>query len=268
MKWQHTIVWFCPASQHKSQLFYSKIGLEQHMRREHLNDFNETQLPILVQKCAQPLSDPFAALTRQNNEAASASMRSCPLCPFSIDNVNTQPQTDPSLLGADDPTEGIDKTIRNHVAAHLESIALLSLPEQNDLENAASNELQSESAKNSSRQEDKDLLPAIFDEDDLLPGIFDEDDLLLEDFEQRLSFQQTPDSEIEDWDYVYTQSRHQTSFLEPYQDPVLKGFVEEARYREMIKTRLSSIPTIRVHDDQGTEVAEEKWVYHRYRHLN
>ena len=225
------------------------------MRREHLNDFNETQLPILVQKSAKPLSDPFAALTRQRNEAASANMRSCPLCPFSIDNVNTQPQTDLSLLGADDPTEGVDKTIRNHVAAHLESIALLSLPEQNDLENAASNELQSESAKNSSRQEDRDLLPAIFDDDDLL---LENTDLGLE---KTSSFGQPPDSDIEDWDYVYAQSRQQTVFLEPYEDPVLKGFVEEARYREMIKTRLSSIPTIRVHDDQGIEVAEQKWVY-------
>ena len=255
MKWQHTIVWFCPASQHKSQLFYSKIELEQHMRREHLNNFNESQLPILVQKCAQPMSDPFATLTHQNNETSSANMRSCPLCPFSIDNVDTQPQTDLSLLGANDPTDGIDKTIRNHVAAHLESIALLSLPKQNDLENAASNELQSESAKNSSRQEDKDLLPAIFGDDDLLP----ENNVL--GFENTFPFEQPPDSEVEDWDYVYSQSRRQTGFLEPYQDLVLKGFVEEARYREMVKTRLSSIPTIRVHDDQGVEVAEQKWVY-------
>lgn len=253
MKWQHTIVWFCPASQHKSELFNSDIGLEQHMRREHSKDFTESQLPILVQKCAQPSSDPFTALASQNDEVRSENMRSCPLCPFSVEKANAQPETDPSLLGADDPTDIIDKLIRNHVAAHLESIALLSLPEQNDLENAASNELQSESAKNDSRQEDNNLPPAVFDDDD--------DDLPPETYYFRPAIQVLPDTDVEDWEYVYSRSRQRTVFPEPYQDPVLKGFVEEARYREMLKSRLSSIPTIRVYDIQGLEVSEQYWTY-------
>lgn len=258
MKWQHTIVWFCPASQHKSELFDSKIGLEQHIQREHWNDFTESQLPILIQKCAQPSSDPFAVLTCQNNMAASESMRSCPLSPFSIDNVNTQRQTETPPFNADDPNDGIEKTIRNHIAAHLESIALLSLPEQNDLDNAASDELQSESAKNSSRQGDKDLPEAIFDHNDDVwqTTAPNPNEIISLDLE----IQVPPVSELEDWDYFYTQSRQKVVFPEPYQDPVLKGFVEEARDREMAKLRLSLIPMIRVYDDQGLEVPEKNWI--------
>jgi hypothetical protein len=80
----------------------------------------------------------------------------CPLCPFSIE----KPKSGEHNVRSYDIGSMHDgwKVMRDHIAAHLESIALLSLPEQEEIENAASDDVQSQSARDSSRHEDQDLL--------------------------------------------------------------------------------------------------------------
>lgn len=257
MKWQHTMVWSCQASRHKSELFDSKERFELHMRQEHKDDFAESQLEMLIQKSAHPASDLFSILARQSIDNISENWQQCPLCPFSSENANARSNQEPSLLGADLlPDEG-DKIIRNHIAAHLESIALLSLPEQNDLDNAASNELQSQSAKNSSREDDENLPAAVFDD----PVI------LIEDHEANLESEQYQDSlraqgqppvtvEWEDWEYIFSQFLKRDSYPEPEEDPTLRGFFERARQIQIMLMRQNSkIPVLVVSNPDGLEVA-------------
>lgn len=164
-------------------------------------------------------------------------------------------QQNHSLLIADVHFDEIGKTIRNHVAAHLESIAPLSLPELDDLDNAASNELQSQSAKSSSRQDDQDLPAAIFDDRSI-----DRPDLLLGD---NLTGEPvwTDISDGEDcWDYVFAHSRRRSDYPDLAHDPALKGFVEQARRMEIMRLRQrSKIPIIVVHDPDGLELAPQEW---------
>ena len=256
MKWQHTIVWSCPTAQQRSELLNSQDDFESHMREEHAHEFTESQLPMLLQKCAQPSADPFTVLSLQSDNHESENTQICPPCPFSTQSSNTRSQGDSSLLGAEIFMDGIDKTIRNHVAAHLESIALLSLPEQNDVENAASNELQSESAKHSSRQDDDDLPAAIFDDNPFTRPIIDP---ALSD----LAIHVPPDSEPEYWsDYVSLEWHKRSDDLVPGEDPTLQGFVERARYIQMMELRQKLVlPLIVVNDPDGLEVAEYKWMW-------
>lgn len=155
MKWQHTLVWSCQAPRHTDLSFGTSEECEMHMRQEHSDDISIDQLALLVEKSAHPAADPLEVLVRYE-KVGSEDRSVCPLCPFAIENTRIP---EPRSLIPDASVSADDaKAMRDHVAEHLESIALLSLPEQ-EIDDAASDEVQSESARVSSHGEGHDLEP-------------------------------------------------------------------------------------------------------------
>ncbi|KAI4248657.1 MAG: hypothetical protein L6R42_009206 [Xanthoria sp. 1 TBL-2021] len=125
------------------------------MRQEHSDDISIDQLALLVEKSAHPAADPLEVLVRYE-KVGSEDRSVCPLCPFAIENTRIP---EPRSLIPDASVCAEDaKAMRDHVAEHLESIALLSLPEQ-EIDDAASDEVQSESARISSHGEVHGLEP-------------------------------------------------------------------------------------------------------------
>lgn len=163
MKWQHTLVWSCQTPRHTDLSFGTSEECEMHMRQEHSEDISIDQLAVLVEKSAHPAADPLEVLVRYE-KVGSEDRSVCPLCPFAIENTRIpEPR---SLIPDASLTADDAKAMRDHVAEHLESIALLSLLEQ-EIDDAASDEVQSESARISSHGEGHDLdpLPHLTSED-------------------------------------------------------------------------------------------------------
>lgn len=160
------------------------------------------------------------------------------------------------------------KEMQHDIAAHLESIALLSLPEQKEVDNAASDEVQSESAKISRPSEDQDqeslfLTSDVWDEHNLArKKEYDVESingaLPLEIIERLLD--PIPMTENEDWSYVKSTTRPRALHLDPGQDPVLLLFVERARRIQTLELQKRlGIPLIVISDPSGLEVPEEQW---------
>lgn len=145
IQWQHTLVFSCQSTGHESELFSSSADLELHMRQQHWREFSESQLPFLVHKSLRPSPDTFGAFARARESigASNDSTSLCPLCPFSADEPNMPPN---SIRG-----EKKFKNIMNHIASHMESIALLSLP-------AAADDIGSENSDNPRSQSGEDII--------------------------------------------------------------------------------------------------------------
>ncbi|KAF4968448.1 hypothetical protein FSARC_4142 [Fusarium sarcochroum] len=126
MQWQHTVLWTCQAPEHEKYIYDSETGLEEHIRHMHPGSFTEGQLPKLVDQGALPAPDTFAmlCLSFQATETAETVGEFRVLCPICRDF----PQ--PSALKEKEGEASHD--LQSHIAGHLESIALLSLPD-NDL---------------------------------------------------------------------------------------------------------------------------------------
>lgn len=127
IRWQHTLVWCCQAPGHELDIYESQIELEKHLRSDHPNSFAENQLSMLVQKSGRPVADTFGALTQSiQSKESSDDVNQCPLC------RNFQRKRE----SHDQETQNIEalSNIQNHILGHLESIALLSLPEEEQLD--------------------------------------------------------------------------------------------------------------------------------------
>ncbi|KAI9788770.1 MAG: hypothetical protein M1816_006551 [Peltula sp. TS41687] len=250
MQWQHTLIWSCQALGHESKTFNSKMEFERHMRLEHPRAFTESQLPMLVQKSAQPASDTFTALACQGDHTFSEMLRACPLCPFSLEGADLSSQSRPSEFLDVKGMDAKSKVIRDHLAAHLESIALLSLPERDHLDDADSNERQSQESRDTVDRKDQGLPSAYFDEGESSP--------LLSSFEPLPPAKPLRE---EDWAFVLNDPRvNRTPSPVQGQDPTLREFVRRARYLQMISSWHSSkIPIIIVHDPEGLELPGTQW---------
>ncbi len=112
MQWEHTLQWRCNARGHPPQTFGREQDFEDHMRLSHAGTFSEPQLPLLKRRSAQPAPETFF---------------SCPLCGYLPSECSEE-------LGNGKKSEDLP----NHVAAHLQDIALVSLPWRRDLEEIAS----------------------------------------------------------------------------------------------------------------------------------
>lgn len=254
MKWQHTIVWSCQAAGHKSILFDSKLQFEQHIKEEHHDTFTESQLPMLVQKSAHPAADTFSVLTARNNDAASGSRYECPLCSFFVEKANDQNDPDSALLGAEFPINEAAKIIQNHIAAHLESIALLSLPEQDALDDDFSIARETEmTKKNSTQQDDQDSSSKWSQEEQYSPITDPAED----DVSSEVVPESFPEPTEKTWAHVFdTLGLRQADHFEPAQDVTLRGFVERARYIQMINSwKTSQVPVLIIFDPDGIEIA-------------
>lgn len=157
IQWQHTLVFSCQSTGHESELFNSSADLELHMHQQHWREFSEPQLPFLVHKSLRPSPDTFGAFARARESigASKDSTSLCPLCLFSADEPNMPPN---SISG-----ERKFKNIMNHIASHMESIALLSLP-------AAADDISSGVSYNSRSQSEEDIIER--NKQDLPPAVF------------------------------------------------------------------------------------------------
>lgn len=98
MQQAHCMRWHCTTKTHGPQTFESMEDYVAHVTAEHSRKFEPSQLPFLAVNSQHPLTRIF---------------RSCPLC------------------GEDDVWKG--ETLEDHVAHHLQYLALLSLPPPEDL---------------------------------------------------------------------------------------------------------------------------------------
>lgn len=127
MEWQHTKIWSCQAKGHEDQLFTSSEGLSHHINDEHSSEILAEQASFVVEKSAKPLPDVFVALASALDSGSSRLMAACPFC----DEPEMRLETVGEGVIASFPEESYGN-IRDHIAGHLELIALNALPENDD----------------------------------------------------------------------------------------------------------------------------------------
>lgn len=115
MQWEHARQWRCTAPGHAGLTFTSEYAFTDHMQSMHRGAFSEKQLPLILKRAQRP----------------GIAFRSCPLCGFEP-NQDTQRRS-PSPRGATQSwrkqtTESAGENLSKHVANHLQSLALISLP--------------------------------------------------------------------------------------------------------------------------------------------
>ena len=160
------------------------------MRSSHAGTFTESQLPFLKRRSAYPAAQLFI---------------SCPLCNYQA----------PELSSAEPGGSSLED-LSNHIAAHLQSIAIISLPWRDDLdENASSNRTSVPKARDSSFDLEDNQSALSFDD---TPHNFNE---INDDGNRENSGMESRDDE---WDFVVR------PFYEgPMTDPILRRFVFDVK---------------------------------------
>ncbi|KAH7136155.1 hypothetical protein B0J11DRAFT_520040 [Dendryphion nanum] len=229
MQWQHTLAWSCPVAGHEAEIFNSRNGLERHIMEKHANQFAESQLPYFLDKSGKPSSNTFGALARARHAIAACKdpTKLCPLCPFSTEDT----ESDISAYGfaSVNKTKDTFRRVRDHVANHLEAIALLSLPVGENIdENAITNEAQSQ-GEILDRDEDDLLSLTSFDDPIDLPVSRPVTPLSKPDTSTLIGPWQ-PSTYIDLlWNEMY-HGKHQASApLDPTEDLVMRNFVRRWR---------------------------------------
>ncbi|THV52280.1 hypothetical protein BGAL_0083g00020 [Botrytis galanthina] len=251
MQWQHAVVWCCQVPGHESTVYRSEEEFKHHLREEHKNAFNETQLSIIVKKASQPTSDLFgsSALASNGNGNESHSAGACPLCPFSVDIPERNAL--PDNLEVAKASLPVSKELCDHIAAHMEAIALLSLPERDDLDDANTNERQSENTYHSLDQDTVDLPP--------IASIIENDDDEISPNHAHHSIGPTSSEFTSrgDWNYILEDKQVKSrQDPEPARDPTLQKFVRRARRDEMFRRwKIDRIPPIVLYDPDGIETS-------------
>ena len=191
MQWEHTLQWRCNAPSHPPQYFAKEQDFDDHLRSSHAGTFTESQLPLLKRRSAQPAPKTFL---------------SCPLCGH------------PPAESPDGITSGTClEELPNHIAAHLQSIAVMSLPWREDLEEvASSNRTSAPRARDSVPDEEDRDSSMTFDES---PHIITDETYVSNDETISKSDRVSRDSE---WGFI---------ILPPYDghttDPILRAFVSK-----------------------------------------
>jgi hypothetical protein len=121
MAGQHTTIWSCHVTGHEDIMFLSELGLQQHILEEHSKDIPADHITAVVSMGKRPMPDVFAVLAAQ--QLSSNKDSACPLCNESSTTIaetkfGTVSQFPPKTYNE----------VKNHLADHLETIALLSLP--------------------------------------------------------------------------------------------------------------------------------------------
>ena len=123
MQWEHTVLWACQSPGHEECRYDTQPELERHLLDNHRDSFHESHLPEILQQSALPAPDTFAILALSIPQGAESprveaqGTHQCPLC-----------QKRFPLLGTTGTQTTHDETTQNHLLAHLETIALMSLP--------------------------------------------------------------------------------------------------------------------------------------------
>lgn len=193
MQWQHDVVYACQAVGHEHNVFPSAEDLGAHILQDHPGAFNESQLPSLIKRSALPASNTFTNL----NISYSVAESRCLLCK-NFDGGE-------GANGADDA--GPEQRMQSHILEHLEALALLALPGDDDSEGVISNIRHSSRDINTTSREEIDSLPLNSFED--TGARAPDDDSVPDD-----------DTSGGSWAAVFGDSRH-SKFPEPENDPVL-----------------------------------------------
>jgi hypothetical protein len=266
MQWQHTLTWFCPISQHREQLFYSKDDLASHIQSEHAGSFTRSQLDVLTQKNACPASSLFEILAGQST-ATFETPSDRPLCLFSaLDEIAALER---KSLNAPLESLALPKTeisreniIKNHIALHLEEFALLSLLEKeySDEDDASIGLQQSE---NYGTGRDKEDLPSLMfssSSDEESDDEFTTDqnvDLLSHEHDNYRYLDPDEANAIDQTWRLVTEHRQlysdQPALIDISQDPTLQTFLQRAR----LKQSRAAIPMIVIYDENGIQTYED-----------
>ncbi|KAL4931109.1 esterase/lipase family protein [Aspergillus undulatus] len=169
MKWNHTAQHGCQVPGHEDRFFETKEELEQHLLVEHEESLPETGLGELVKEGARPSPDILALLAsclNRQEKAPPGNILLCPMCDFSLSEIDNAVSVDVRHLSVMRFSEDVYKEIRAHIASHLESLALLSLPEREDVEAHSSvNQISHSTGQGTSDDEpETSPLPLSFDD--------------------------------------------------------------------------------------------------------
>ncbi|KAK2761347.1 hypothetical protein FQN54_001869 [Arachnomyces sp. PD_36] len=137
MRWDHTTRYSCQVAGHEDMFFETATELEQHLVGEHQQVIPEYELHALAKKGIRPSPDVFAFLSSYLNHGqsrASGDILLCPMCDLSLSEVDDLGEVDIGNLSVMRFSDEVYKEIREHIASHMEKIALFSLPERKDVE--------------------------------------------------------------------------------------------------------------------------------------
>lgn len=167
MQYQHTLVWPCPLKGHDNILLKSKHEFQEHIEKEHGDIASPDQLPFLAEKGARPAVDTFETLAHRRRSIGIRSDNTslCPLCVFDNVKVGDTSQADSS---SSIPERSSFKRTLDHISGHLESIALLSLPERDDLESDVSTNRRLQQHEEAALRDEEDLPLPVFDDDQVM----------------------------------------------------------------------------------------------------
>jgi hypothetical protein len=110
---QHSFQWFCPlhrstGAEASSFTFQKKEDMEEHIKNSH-NNLSASQIRIIIRRSARPGISPM--------------FQSCPFCEFLPEGITK---------GEVKSTEHVS-AMQGHIANHLLSLAIMSLPWRDDV---------------------------------------------------------------------------------------------------------------------------------------
>jgi hypothetical protein len=153
--------WHCAAPAHSPKTCHSEKEFHIHMQSLHSNEFSGSQLPMLARRSMRPAFGIFAM---------------CPFCNFVSQTEN---------LSSDEAQENLQK----HVAEHLQSLALMSLPLLNNEETTGFTSSEHSLNKNiDSRSVQSNVSRSL---------LFQDDEILHDNIE---SLSATPGGPLESWE--------------------------------------------------------------------
>lgn len=225
MSWQHAKVWPCQVPGHENQPFCSPEALSAHIHEEHSNEVPLDQVPFLIEKYAKPAPDIFAFLAADSASQSDSTLSACLFC----DEPETKLDAPENHAVGSFPEDSF-KSIRDHIASHLETLALISLPEREDIERSVSNtRLMSLSGSSIDRDRKLSDLPPLGTLDIASDSADEDRPGALDDTCEGGDFVAPMSHVDEDWNYVFVHSRVLSRSLPPPEsDPVLRRFKQYA----------------------------------------
>lgn len=109
-KKSHSFEWYCDAAAHVAEVFKTKQDFQDHMKTIHAGTFTESQLPVITEMGARQGSRPFTI---------------CPLCNCLPEDIEAEQKK----IGSD-----ALELLPKHIAGHLKSLAFISLPWREDID--------------------------------------------------------------------------------------------------------------------------------------
>jgi hypothetical protein len=174
MMWQHTTLYSCQVPGHEKHFFASAPLFEQHLKHEHHDTFPDQQLGTVVEEGLRPAPDVFASLAaclNEDHKGIPESLSLCPMCTFCLADIEVPPGMSFEDFSIASFPKNLYQEIKDHMAEHLETIALLSLPGRDDLDEVEeeSSEQISGMSQDLDYQKDEDLPPLTAE--DFLDGL-------------------------------------------------------------------------------------------------